>query len=940
METERLPDYRQLFEEMPAACLVLARDGSVRQSNRAARHLFGLAHGAPAALQACIADTALPVFESFLQQCFAVAAEGSCELLLSMPAPSPEASSVLGAPSAPNERWIRLEGRLGMDTDISPEDCTVTVIARDLGAERAAAQATHQQLDFYTNLCARIPGILFQYRLDPDGSTCFPYVSESIPRMYGVTQEQARADAGHLLGRVHPDDLASLQTAMRTSAKTLQLWRHEYRMVLPSGEIRWRAIEAHPEALANGSVLWHGYTIDISERMRLQAAVRQYAERCKLVIEGVGDGVWDWDVVNGVLNYSTRWKAMLGYAADEIGTSPEEWYSRVHPDDLPITEANGRQLTDGVTEHTSIEVRLRARDGGWRWILSRAAVVSRDPDGKPSRIIGTNVDITEHRQVEEVVRENEKRWKLALDSVGHGVWEWELATNKCVYSAHWKEILGYAEDEIRDDASEWMTRLHPDDQSVIDESFRSLLAREKATDSIEFRLRCKDGNWKWVHGSGILVVQDQKEQSLRIVGCMSDISERKGVEEALRRSEERWKFALEGAGDGVWDWDVLAGRISFSPRSMQMLGLGSDEMEHDYDTWCQRVHPDDVERGTKNREHHTQQGIDTSSVELRVRHGNGSWIWLQSRGLVVKRDEHGKALRLVGTIRDITELKAEQERLFQVMQEIDARRREAEQLAAAKANFLNAASHDLRQPLYAAQLFADALGSEVCPAQQEIADSLHLAIRSMSAQLEMLLDISRFDMGKLEAHKCDVPLVQLLQETETTYGPIARKTGVSLFVRPIDGVVHTDPTLFCRLLGNLVDNAIKFSVAGKVLVCARRSRAGFRIEVRDNGPGIAAEYSRKIFDEYFQIGNPERNSGVGLGLGLSIVQRIAQLLDLNLGLRSEPGWGAVFSVVLPAASTDSRRSQAPSSSGMANVIQASLQPEHDRQDQLHDAGIG
>lgn len=893
-----LPDDRRLFEEMPAACLVLARDGSVRQGNRAARQLLGLAPGArPVALQACIADDALPALEDFLQQCFAAAGlqVASCELPLS--AALPDAQAV---------RWIRLEGRL--DTQPQPEDCTAIVIAHDISAERVAAQAIRQQLDFYTNLCSRIPGILFQYRLDPDGSTCFPYVSESIPRMYGVTQAQAQADAGHLLEHVHPDDLASLHVSMRVSAETLQRWRHEYRMMLPSGEIRWRALEAHPEALANGSVLWHGYTIDISERMRLQATVQQHAERCKLVLEEVGDGVWDWDVASGVVNYSTRWKAMLGYAADEIGTSPEEWSGRVHPDDLPITESNGRQLTDGVTEHTSIEVRLRARDGSWRWILSRAAVVSRDLAGRPLRIIGTNVDITEHRQLEEAVHENEKRWKLALEALGHGFWEWELTTNKCAYSTQWKAILGYAEDEVRDDASEWMTRLHPDDLSVIDESFRSLIVREKASDNLEFRMRCKDGSWKWVQGSGILV--EQGVQGPRIVGGMIDISERKRVEEALRSSEERWKFALEGAGDGVWDWDVLASRIGFSPRSIQMLGLGSDEVEHDYDTWCKRVHPDDVERGTKNREHSTQQGIDTSSVEMRVRHGNGSWIWLQSRGLVVKRDEHGNALRLVGTIRDITERKAEEERLYQVMQEIDARRLEAEQLAAAKANFLNAASHDLRQPLYAAQLFADALGQDaLAPAQQRIANSLQLAIKSMSAQLEMLLDISRFDMGKLEAHKCDVSLVQLLRKIEATYGPIARKADVALFVRPIDGVVNTDPVLFCRLLGNLVDNAIKFSVLGNVLVCARRSRAGFRIEVRDNGPGIAAEYSRKIFDEYFQIGNPERNSGAGLGLGLSIVQRIAHLLELNLDLRSEPGRGTVFSVVLPAVRCRRRRAR-------------------------------
>ena len=126
---------------------------------------------------------------------------------------------------------------------------------------------------------------------------------------------------------------------------------------------------------------------------------------------------------------------------------------------------------------------------------------------------------------------------------------------------------------------------------------------------------------------------------------------------------------------------------------------------------------------------------------------------------------------------------------------------------------------------------------------------------------------------------------------------------MSLRIHDSAVVVHTDAVLLRRLLGNLIDNAIKFAVCGHVLVCVRRSAQGIRIEVRDNGPGIAAEHRQKIFDEYFQVDNPARNPHVGLGLGLAIVQRISRLLGAPLSLRTRPGQGAVFAITLPEVNT-------------------------------------
>jgi PAS domain S-box-containing protein len=427
---------------------------------------------------------------------------------------------------------------------------------------------------------------------------------------------------------------------------------------------------------------------------------------------------------------------------------------------------------------------------------------------------------------------------------------------------------------------------------------------EKDRDSLEFRLRCKDGQWKWVMGSGIMVNTDPGEKSRRMVGTLSDISERKRAEDLLRTTEERWKFALEGAGDGVWDWDAQRNTLSFSLRAGEILGLAAHELLQDYRQWRQRVHPGDEVLAQTNRQSIEQPDGNTSSVEMRVLCNDGRWKWLLSRGMVVSRDSQGQPLRMVGTLSDISQRKNAEESLRLTMIELEQRKQEAEHHAAAKTYFLNAASHDLRQPLYAAQLFIDSLAEESLPQQaNKTLHNLRLAIEDMSEQLETLLDISRFDMGRMEPDWRELPLAPLLHELAISYGPLAQKVGVTLHIRDSAAWIRTDAVLLRRLLGNLIDNAIKFAVCGQILVCVRRSAQGIRIEVRDNGPGIAPEHRQRIFDEYFQIDNPARNPHVGLGLGLAIVQRISRLLDAPLSLRTRPGQGSVFAITVPEVST-------------------------------------
>jgi signal transduction histidine kinase/ActR/RegA family two-component response regulator len=236
--------------------------------------------------------------------------------------------------------------------------------------------------------------------------------------------------------------------------------------------------------------------------------------------------------------------------------------------------------------------------------------------------------------------------------------------------------------------------------------------------------------------------------------------------------------------------------------------------------------------------------------------------------------------------------------------ELSAAKETAEQANLAKSRFLAAASHDLRQPIQAMRLFQDSLSRTTLDAEQRrIADYLAQSTRSLADILNVLLDVSKLDGGMVTARPETISVRSQLATIDAEFAPLALAKGLrfKLFFPHRDLMVHTDAKLFHGLLRNLIDNAIKYTESGGILVGIRRRGNRLLIQVWDTGIGIAPEHMRAIFDEYFQVSNPQRDSTKGLGLGLAIVRRVAAILGCRIACRSRAGKGSVFEVSVPLA---------------------------------------
>jgi len=258
-------------------------------------------------------------------------------------------------------------------------------------------------------------------------------------------------------------------------------------------------------------------------------------------------------------------------------------------------------------------------------------------------------------------------------------------------------------------------------------------------------------------------------------------------------------------------------------------------------------------------------------------------------------------------------------------QAADAARQAAELANKAKTRFFAAASHDLRQPLHAMGLFAEALRGRVGPDPevQRLAASINSAVDALEGLFSELMDITRIDSGGVQVRPEHVNVGELFQRLKLHFEPVAFDKGLSLHFRGGQHHVHADPVLLERVVRNLLSNAIRYTEDGGVLVAARRRGRQLRLEVWDSGRGIAPAEQQRIFEEFYQVGEaPGAVHGQGLGLGLAIVRRLAGLMDAPLVLRSAPGRGSLFMLSLPPGEASrSLPPVLPQAQGMLSLAQ-------------------
>ncbi|HYD29919.1 MAG TPA: EAL domain-containing protein [Azospirillaceae bacterium] len=385
-------------------------------------------------------------------------------------------------------------------------------------------------------------------------------------------------------------------------------------------------------------------------------------ERYELAEKAGAEGVWDWDLRTDKLYLSPRFLEFLGLEPGEVAHRPEDWLERVHADDIDWLYASFEGQMGDTHLPFQIEHRVRRDKDEWRWLICRGVAVN-GHNSEPVRLVGSVADITERKVAEMRLRQSEQRYALAAAASSDGLYDWDLKSDKIYYSPRWKAILGFRDDEIGDNPDEWFDRVVPDDLIWLKATLDAQVEAGGKPFQQEYRIVDGQGEVRWMNCRGIAVLDDHGEP-VRVVGSQADITDRKAAEQQLRASEERYALAARGANDGLWDWLLDAGEVYYSPRWKEMLGCSESDVGVSPGEWFNRVVLEDRAGLKAAIDLHLEGSRDHLEHEFRMRHETGSEMWFLVRGLAV-RDEEDRAVRIAGSMTDITARKsAERQLLF------------------------------------------------------------------------------------------------------------------------------------------------------------------------------------------------------------------------------------------------------------------------------------
>ena len=383
----------------------------------------------------------------------------------------------------------------------------------------------------------------------------------------------------------------------------------------------------------------------VAERIEELARVN---DELHAIYDGMTDGLLVADVESKrLVRANAAIGRMLGYSTAELLSMS---VTDVHPagslaDVLATFNALAQRSPPKVDELPFLR-----RDGSV--FFAEVSVNLLESDGR-RYMAGFFRDITERKRIEAALRESEERYKLVARGAGVGVWDWDLRTGKVFYSPRWKALFGYDEAEIGDRLDEWTDRLHPDEREQFLKTFDEFLGGDAATKTIEYRFRHKTGMYRWTVAHA-LAVRDEHGRACRVVGSLGDITDRKRAEEALRRSESRYRALIESCPDAVAMID-LQGRICFaSERAAQLHGFPHPDDMVGLDA-TELVIESDRERFRTNVHHLAEGGIRTYDEYLGARRDGTTFEAEISSALI--RDAVGNAEGLMGVYRDVTERK-------------------------------------------------------------------------------------------------------------------------------------------------------------------------------------------------------------------------------------------------------------------------------------------
>ncbi|SHN34063.1 PAS domain S-box-containing protein [Cyclobacterium lianum] len=658
----------------------------------------------------------------------------------------------------------------------------------------------------------------------------------------------------------------------------------------------WYEISCEPSTAENNEALC--IINQVSHIKKRELRIKDRENEARKFFEQAQGLMFKHDMQGNILQINKAGAAILGYSAQDIlAKNLKDLVEKRDFFEQYMAELQDKKCFNG-------KGKLVSRDGSP--VIFHFNNVLFESHLGDSYILGNGLDMSAYYKVHEDLNEaataiSEERALLRtiIDNIPTNIYVKNTRYEKTLVNRAELEYLGFTEEQqvLGSTDEKWYTHgsareAQKEDESVVSDG-HMIINKEVVQEQ-------KNGRKKYCLISKI-PLKDDSGKIIGMVGLTHDISERKKAEIALMEKSRRLDAIIRGTHAGTWEWNINTDEIIINNRYAEMLGYTADELlQFSSQKWNELCHPDDF----LHREHLLQKHFDKKSdyyqAEIRLKHKDGHWVWIQDRGKVFTWDsKSGKPTLMYGTHQDISATK-------EIENQLKEAKESAENANKAKSEFLANMSHEIRTPLNGVIGFTDLLmKTPLSDTQLQYMNTVYQSAHSLLDLINDILDFSKIEAGKMDLSIERADLYELGTQVADITKYQAHSKGLELLVNlstGLPGFIYADDVRLRQILVNLLTNAIKFTDEGEVELKVEvknpaendKSLTLFRFSVRDTGIGIPYEKQRKIFEAFAQEDASTTRKFGGTGLGLSISNKLLELMGSQLQLKSEPGKGSLF----------------------------------------------
>jgi PAS domain S-box-containing protein len=750
---------------------------------------------------------------------------------------------------------------------------------RNITNRKENERAVKESEEKFRNLVNHSPDIIYQYSNTRGGL----FWSNSVKEILGYNPKEIITDPFLWNRSIHPDDKETVQNAIEDNEKGKD-YNIEYRIQSKKGNWVWLHDYFMHKTQLDDEIIIEGHSTDITLRKEAEHALIESEEKYRTLVDSLNEGVYMLDS-QGVITFANRALAHI-YGVEH----PDEIIGKNFTSFLPpelrdkLFEQFRSALASGVDVKV-ISTEIIRRDGTSRFVEIKPQLILKDGNPRGDRTCLMQ-DVTERKQAEYALLENQKRFEKS-QALGHvGNWDYNFKSDEFWVSNESKRIYGFNLDS-NNFSAEQIERCIPDRERV-HQALIDLIERDKEYD-LEYEIIPADNTPHKIIHSVAELERDKLNNPLRVRGVILDITKQKKVEQTLKTSQEKLTEAQAIAHLGHWELDIIDNKLTWSDEIFKMFEFTPQTFKPSYETFLKITHPDD-RQGVDTAYTNSVQNKTKYKIEHRLLLKSGTIKYVQEKWKT-QFNENGEAIRSLGTVLDITELKKTE----QLLKESNA----------SKDRFFSIIAHDLRSPfnniLGLTELLIEDTNDFQIADYKKYVGLINSSAKNTLVLLDNLLNWAKLQTDRISFNPEKLVFSSICQEVFKISQTSAKNKNIILdYSETEEIIVLADRNMIKTILRNLISNAIKFTNRnGKIDVSALQNAKFIEIAVSDNGVGMDEETQNKLF----RLESNESRLGTanekGTGLGLVLCKDFVEKHGGEIWVESKLGKGSVFEFKLP-----------------------------------------